>query len=120
MDKKEEFKKFIRSKPELINLVKNKEYSWQDFYEVYDIYGEDNNAWDKYNDNKNTNDEPRNNSINELTNIVKNLNLDNVQKYINNAQKAINVISELTSTKNNVVPPIVPKTPRVINKFFGD
>lgn len=39
MDKKDEFKEFIKSKPELVDLVKNKKYTWQDFYEVYDLYG---------------------------------------------------------------------------------
>lgn len=120
MDKKDDFKQFVKSKPELVNYIKNKEYTWQDFYELYDLYGEDNNVWSKYSDIDDSNDN-RNNSLNELTNLVKNINIDNVQKYINNAQKAINVISELTAKKpTNVVPNVVPKTPRVINKFFGD
>ena len=41
-------------------------------------------------------------------------------KYINNAQKAINVISELTAKKPVDTISTVAKTPRVINKFFGD
>ena len=40
MDKKEAFKSFISTHPELITYVKNKESTWQDFYEIYDIYGE--------------------------------------------------------------------------------
>lgn len=123
MDKKDEFKEFIKSKPELVDYVKSKEYTWQDFYEVYDLYGKDETVWDKYkkktsNDN---NEERKNASITELTNLVKNINIDNVQKYINNAQKAINVISELTAKKpTSDVVQAVAKTPRVINKFFGD
>ena len=42
MDKKDEFKEFIKSKPELVDLVKNKKYTWQDFYEVYDYYASGN------------------------------------------------------------------------------
>ena len=52
MDKKDEFKEFIKSKPELIDLVKNKKYTWQDFYEVYDLYGNDDDVWNKYNEEK--------------------------------------------------------------------
>ena len=123
MDKKEEFKEFIKSKPELVDYVKSKEYTWQDFYEVYDLYGKDESVWEKYREKKSDSesDDRKNASITELTNLVKNINIDNVQKYINNAQKAINVISELTAKKpiSNVVQTVA-KTPRVINKFFGD
>ena len=122
MDKKEEFKEFIKSKPELVDYVKSKEYTWQDFYEVYDLYGKDESVWKKYKENKDNieSDDRKNASITELTNLVKNINIDNVQKYINNAQKAINVISELTAKKPVDTISTVAKTPRVINKFFGD
>lgn len=123
MDKKDEFKEFIKSKPELVDLVKNKKYTWQDFYEVYDLYGKDESVWEKYKENKDNieSDDRKNASITELTNLVKNINIDNVQKYINNAQKAINVISELTAKKTSTdTVQTIAKTPRVINKFFGD
>lgn len=123
MDKKEEFKEFIKSKPELVDYVKSKEYTWQDFYEVYDLYGKDESVWEKYKENKDNieSDDRKNASITELTNLVKNINIDNVQKYINNAQKAINVISELTAKKTSTdTVQTIAKTPRVINKFFGD
>ena len=119
MDKKEEFKEFIKTKPELVNYVKDKKYTWQDFYEVYDIYGKDEEVWKKYKEEVSVRSDS--NSLKELTSLVKNINLDNVQKYINNAQKAINVIQELTSTsKTPNIPTSVPKTPRPITKFFGD
>ncbi len=123
MDKKEEFKEFIKSKPELVDYVKNKEYTWQDFYEVFDLYGKDESVWKKYKEKKSDNEgnERKNASITELTDLVKNINIDNVQKYINNAQKAINVISELTAKKTSTdTVQTIAKTPRVINKFFGD
>lgn len=122
MDKKDEFKEFIKSKPELVDYVKSKEYTWQDFYEVYDLYGKDESVWEKYREKKSDSesDDRKNASITELTNLVKNINIDNVQKYINNAQKAINVISELTAKKPVDTISTVAKTPRVINKFFGD
>ena len=87
------------------------------------MYGKDETVWDKYKKktSNDDNEERKNASITELTNLVKNINIDNVQKYINNAQKAINVISELTAKKpTSDVVQAVAKTPRVINKFFGD
>ncbi len=117
MSKKADFKIFISNHPELVTYIKNKEYTWQDFYEIYDIYGDNKEVWAKYKNN--INEEERQIPLTELTNLVKNINIDNVQKYINNAQKAINVIQELTS-KSPVKTPPIPKSPRPITKFFGD
>lgn len=118
MDKKEEFKKFVSDNPKLVEFVKSKKNTWQEFYELFDLYGDDSKIWDKYLAKEETAKDRA--SLAELTSLVKNINMDNVQKYINNAQKAINVIQELTSkspVKNDV---IVPKSPRPITKFFGD
>jgi len=112
MDKKTLFKEFVSKHPELITFIKNKENTWQDFYEIYDIYGDNENAWEKYFNEDTTS------SIGELTSLFKNVNMDNVQKHINNAQKAVNLIQELT--KKSVSTDIISKTPRPITKFFGD
>ena len=48
MDKKSEFKAFVKNNPSLIKYVKNNEMTWQKFYEIYDIYGEDESVWNKY------------------------------------------------------------------------
>ncbi len=48
MDKKELFKTFIGAHPEILKYIKNKEMTFQDFFEIYDIYGEESNVWDKY------------------------------------------------------------------------
>ena len=112
MDKKSAFKEFVSHHPEILTYIKNKQNTWQDFYEIYDIYGESEEAWDKYFNNTNTDS-----SLGELTNLFKNINMDNVQKHINNAQKAVSLIQELTSKGSSN---IINKTPRPITKFFGD
>ena len=48
MSKKEEFKSFVSKHPELINFVREKKNTWQDFYEIYDMYGEEESAWSKF------------------------------------------------------------------------
>lgn len=115
MDKKTSFKEFVSHHPELLTYIKNKENTWQDFYEIYDIYGEDETAWNKY---FNSEEKDSNSSIGELTKLFKNVNMDNVQKHITNAQKAVNLIQELTSKSSSSN--IISKTPRPITKFFGD
>lgn len=114
-DKKVEFKKFVGNHPELINYIKNKDMTWQNFYEIYDIYGDSPDAWNKYfnNDIRQT---VTSDKIQELTGLLKNINMDNVQKHVNNAQKAINIIQELTKK----TPEVVTKVPRPITKFYGD
>ena len=48
MDKKVEFKNFVKENPRLIKFVKNGEMTWQKFYELYDMYGTDDNVWANY------------------------------------------------------------------------
>ena len=114
MDKKTLFKEFVSHHPELLTYIKKKENTWQDFYEIYDIYGDDENAWSKYFD---VTESDNSSSLGELTNLFKNVNMDNVQKHITNAQKAVSLIQELTSKGSSN---IINKTPRPITKFFGD
>ena len=115
MNKKEEFKSFVRLHPELVSYVRDKKNTWQDFYEIYDMYGDSEDVWNRYQDTDN-----RALPIAELSNLVKNINMDNVQKYINNAQKAISVIQELTTKNPTQAVQNIPKSPRPITKFFGD
>ena len=46
--KHEAFKNFVKTKPELIKFVQNGKMTWQKFYELYDLYGEDEKVWNKY------------------------------------------------------------------------
>ena len=120
MSKKEEFKEFVKNHPELVKYIKNKDMTWQDFYNIYDIYGTDESAWNKY-FNEEKSDVKTTAGLGELTNLVKNINMDNIQKHIKTAQKAISVIQELTGkSAPSVASNIVSKTPRPLNKFFED
>ena len=119
--KQEEFKNFVRTKPELIKFVQNGEMTWQKFYELYDLYGTDENVWNKYilNDRNEVED-----SISKITNMVKNVDVDSIKSHINTAQKAIDFVTDLTK-KNDVSNPAPnlakgPVSPRPLNKFFED
>ena len=116
MSKKDEFKHFASSHPELNEYVRKGDMTWQKFYEMYDIYGEDNRGWDKY--ITSTNSEIKTSSIPKILN---NIDMNSIQEHINTAQKALGVIQELTSKKE--VPKTSfkgPTTQRPINKFFED
>ena len=111
--KKEEFKMFAKSHPELINyLNNNKDMTWQKLYEIYDIYGEDESVWKKY--------LIRSNNTN-ISDIFKGVDTQKVQEHISTAQKALNLIQELTSKGAESIEGIKgPTLPRPITKFFGD
>ena len=111
MDKKENFKTFIGNHPEILSYIKNKEMSFQDFYEIYDIYGEDEATWSKYFTNKE--DDTK---IKELSKILKNINMDSIEHHVNNAQKVIGIIQELTKKS----PEITSAIDNPITKIYGD
>ena len=45
---KETFKLFVRRHPELANYVLKNNTSWQQIYEIYELYGENNSIWNNY------------------------------------------------------------------------
>ena len=122
MDKKEAFKEFLRKYPKITEYLRNdKDSSIQKLYEIYDIYGEDKEAWSPYLNftNKAANN---NESINSIKDLMKSIDVDSLQEHIKTAQKALGFIEELTSKGASNVESISkgPKSPRPLDKFFGD
>ena len=111
MSKKEEFKVFVKEHPELIRYVKSGDMSWQKFFEIYSIYGKDKNIWNKYFKEEN------NINVSDLINMIKNVDLDSLQKNINNISKALNLVQSLI-TKEEIN--IDTYTPRPLYKKFED
>ncbi len=122
MDKKEEFKTFARLHPELINYVKNGDMTWQKFYEIYDIYGTQDSAWQNYFQVVDNSVSETKDAVGTITNKIRNIDMNSIQEHIKTAQKALNLVSELTG-KNETTSPLtasIPKVPRPINHFFED
>ncbi len=108
---KEKFKEFVKTKPELSEYVKDNLMTWQKFYELYDLYGEDERIWNKY----------ATKQTNKVSTFIEKLDPDNLQKHIETAQKALDIFSELaTKTNENINQNIKPTIERPLNKFFGD
>ncbi len=125
MTKMDEFKTFLKTKPELISYVESGEMTWQKFYEIYDIYGDDESVWNKYkNDNRALPGVAE--GISKISNIVKNMDMESIKSHINTAQKAIDFMADMTTKKNNNLPNLGnnlnkgPVSPRPLNKFFED
>ena len=45
---KDEFKAFVRENPSLIKFVRDGSKTWQDFYELFSLYGNDSSVWKDY------------------------------------------------------------------------
>lgn len=111
---KESFKSFARIHPELADLVIKGNNSWQQFYELYEIYGENSNIWNNYF----TKSIPDNitssaTTIKDFVNTFKNIDIDSVQQGINNIQKTIGLLQNIGIGKNTY-------EPRPIYKRFED
>lgn len=118
MNKKEEFKLFASRHPELVHYVKTGDMSWQKFFEIYDIYGENEAAWKDY---FTINVESSSSNLNGIADKLKNIDMNSIQEHIKTAQKALNLVSELTSKGSSGIESVKgPVTPRPLNKFFED
>lgn len=121
---KENFKSFARIHPELANFVNTNQTSWQKLYELYDIYGENSSVWNNYLPQNNLLNKVANTTslsnttVGDFVNTVKNIDLETVQKGINNIQKTIGLLQDMGLGKEEVVTP--PYEPRPMYKYFED
>lgn len=93
---KEEFKLFVRKKPELTSYVNSGEMTWQKFYEQWSLYGEDDNIWSKYKKKEDAKTE-ESFSFSNLINSVKNVDMNQVQKGVQSLSKAIDLLQGFTT-----------------------
>ena len=81
MNKLDEFKLFVKNNPRLIDKVQSKEYSWQQLYEAYDIYGESHPLFSKKINNEK--DEIKKELLIERSEEFKKLNSTSKEYYSN-------------------------------------
>ena len=124
---KEAFKQFVHTHPNLAGYVARGDMTWQKFYEMYDLYGENSVIWDPYqvavtppitNVNKNVSTKKQETSWKDLVQMVKGIDLASVQKGIDGMQKAIGLVQEFTTKKA----PTNASTyePRPLYRYFED
>lgn len=114
---KETFKLFARNHPELATSVLKNNTTWQKLYEIYEIYGESSSIWDNYL-TRNTKITSNSSSFKDIFNTVKNIDLDSVQKGVENLQKTIGILQDIGFTNNKI--PKQTYEPRPIYKHFED
>ena len=116
---KEDFKNFVRKKPELIKYVNEGNMTWQKFYEQWNLYGEDDKYWNQYK----VKEEPKkedNFSFSSIGDIIKKIDMDQVQRGVNSLQKIVELLQGFGagSSSNNVAD--TSYKPRQLFKKFED
>lgn len=114
---KEEFKAFVRTKPELISYVTKGDMTWQKFYELWSLYGADNSIWDKYKVVEEATKASDTFNFSSLIDSLKNVDMNSVQKGINSMQKAVELLQGLSAKDNNMG---ASYKPRQLFKKFED
>ena len=123
MTKIDNFKLFVKNNPNQITYVKNNTMSWQKFYELYDLYGEDNNVWNEYL-NKDTTvnttktESKKSNKFSDILDMAKNLDTNKLQDGISSVQKAIGLIGDILVKDKK--PDASTYNPRPIYRRFDD
>ena len=105
---KETFKNFVRMHPEFADKVLKGTTSWQQLYEIYELYGENNSVWNSYINKTNITDGITSGAttIKDFINNLKNIDMEQVQKGITNIQKTIGLLQDIGVTNSNEAKPI--------------
>lgn len=116
------FKSFVRKNPKLVTYVRNGTSSWQQFYELYDLYGEDDSVWKEYLNKKDEVKEEKastssGNTFSNILEMAKNIDTNKLQDGITSIQKAISLFGDMLLKDNNETSTY---TPRPIYRKFDD
>lgn len=117
MNGKEEFKKFVKDNPRLIKYVRIGEKTWQNFYEIFNLYGDDSDAWKEYLNVEEEHVEQTVGSL-DLLSWLKAIDLDSIQNGVASIQRVLGVVQDFTN-KDSVSPKEEYK-PRPLYKHFED
>jgi hypothetical protein len=118
MEKLDNFKLFVKKNPSLLKYVKKNEMTWQKFYEMYDMYGENNDIWKEYiKTEKTVTNTVSGLGIVDIVNWLKNIDIDKMQESINSVSRVLGVLEDLGNTNSEIKPEY---KPRPLYKHFED
>ncbi len=116
METKEKFKDFVKQNPVLLKHVKEGNMTWQKFYEIYDMYGEDENAWKDYLVPVVETAAAATSTLGIMDFLGK-LDLDSVQNGVASMQRVLGVLQDMSSGKSDKTET---RKPRPLYKHFED
>jgi hypothetical protein len=123
MEKVTEFKEFVKKNPILLKYIKSNEMTWQKFYEIFDMYGEEETAWKDYITPEEKVEAAATAAttgfaLGDMLSWLKGLNLDSVQEGIQSLQRVVGVIGDVSNKKTPSTDPEY--KPRPLYKHFDD
>lgn len=92
MDQIQAFKTFIRTMPKAATLVHEGKYTWQQLYEMYDMYGEDHEIWQQFKE-KNTTSSIL--DLQTLLNLLKSVDMDALLSSMQGLEKVLGIAAAL-------------------------
>lgn len=114
MNTKENFKDFVRKNPILLKKVKEGKGTWQQFFEIYDLYGDDETAWCDY---LKSDVKADTSASSFLLSFLNGLDLDSIQEGVNSLQRVLGLLQDMSSSKTEASSL---KRPRPLYKHFDD
>lgn len=123
---KEEFKTFVKANPQLVSYVNHGDMTWQKFYEMHELYGDNHDIWNDYKNklSPTTNSTPVSSgyTANDFMNVIKSMDSTKVKKGITSAQKFLNALQGFVKddTAANITPKVSNYIPRPIYRHFED
>ena len=94
MNNLDNFKTFVKANPSFASYIKDGTMTWQKFYELYDMYGEESTIWNDYKEIKKSSL-----SLTDIINMAKNIDINKFQDGINSLSKAVGLFSDLFTNK---------------------
>ena len=106
MSKMDDFKKFVADNPFLKEKIRNKETTWQELYEHYDLYGESDELFQSpektsFSESAGKSDEESEKGINGLFDMLSGIDIDKIADGLNGMRKVLSILGELTSTQDD-------------------
>lgn len=110
MNKLERFKEFAKTKPHLKKLIDQKEYTWQELFERYDIYGESDEIFNEANTEEtitpdeqevidsDSEEKKESEGLGSILEVLAGIDTEKISEGLNGMKKILSVLSEVTKT----------------------
>lgn len=114
MSNKEAFKDFVKTNPNLIKYVRDGSKTWQNFYELFSLYGSDASVWNEYLGSTVSNAS----KSSDFFTWLKSIDVNNIQNGVESIQRVLGVFQDFTNKDDGSK--VEEYKPRPLYKHFED
>lgn len=101
MSKMDEFKKFASERPYLKEKIDNKETTWQELYERYDLYGENDEIFKEPKKEEKTSSKKDDSGLGGFFDMLSGIDIDKIADGLNGMRKVLSILGELSASQDN-------------------